>query len=167
MTLEVGVLPRSIVNTFGWPGGNPMSTKDDNCHSDEYRASLTRLPQLAEPTIQFNVATELGQLHQASTWDQTSGRSSKTLAKYADFRVVLISMKANTRMDQHRAEGRISIQCLAGQLRIHLPGAQKAEMAVGDVLVLDCGIPHDVEALAESAFLLTICWPNSHTAEVK
>jgi quercetin dioxygenase-like cupin family protein len=60
-------------------------------------------------------------------------------------------------MDQHRADGRISIQCLAGRLRIHLSRAQKAEMAVGDVLVLHCGIPHDVEALAESAFLLTIC----------
>jgi quercetin dioxygenase-like cupin family protein len=58
-------------------------------------------------------------------------------------------------MDQHRADGRISIQCLAGRLRIHLSRAQKAEMAVGDVLVLHCG--HDVEALAESAFLLTIC----------
>ena len=43
----------------------------------------------------------------------------------------------------------------------------KAEVAAGDVLVLDCGIPRDVEALTESAFLLTICWPNSHVADVK
>jgi quercetin dioxygenase-like cupin family protein len=144
-----------------------MSTQDESCRSDEYRTSLTRLPQLAEATIQFNVAKELEQLHHAGAWDQTSGRSSKTLAKYADFRIVLISMKANTRMDQHRAEGRVSIQCLAGHLRIHLPDSQKAEVAIGEVLVLDCGIPHDVEALAESAFLLTICWPNSHAAEAK
>lgn len=144
-----------------------MSTQDESCHSDEYRASLTRLPQLAEATIQFNVANELERLHHAAAWDQTSGRSSKTLAKYADFRVVLVSMKANTRMDQHRAEGRISIQCLAGQIRIHLPDLRKAEVAVGDVLVLDCGIPHDVEAMTDSAFLLTICLPNSHAAEAK
>ena len=70
-------------------------------------------------------------------------------------------------MEQHRAEGRISIQCLEGEIRIHLPNTQKAEMAVGDVLVLDCGIPHDVEALVESAFLLTICWPSSHEAATK
>jgi quercetin dioxygenase-like cupin family protein len=144
-----------------------MSTKDEGCHSDEYRASLTRLPELAEPTIQFNVAKELEQLHQAGAWDQASGRSSKTLAKYEDFRIVLVSMKADTRMDQHKAEGRISIQCLEGRLRIHLPDSRKAEVAVGDVLVLDCGIPHDVEALVESAFLLTICWPNSHAAKAK
>jgi quercetin dioxygenase-like cupin family protein len=144
-----------------------MSTKDESCHSDGYRASLTRLPQLAEATIQFNLEKELEQLHHADAWDQTSGRSSKTLAKYADFRVLLVSMKANTRMNQHRAEGRVSIQCFAGQLRIHLPDSRKAEVAVGDVLVLDCGIPHDVEALTESAFLLTICWPNSHAADAK
>jgi quercetin dioxygenase-like cupin family protein len=144
-----------------------MSARDENCQSDEYRTSLTRLPQLAEPKIQINVAKELEQLHHAGAWDQISGRSSKTLAKYADFRIVLVSMKANTRMDQHRAEGRISIQCLAGRLSIHLPGAEKAEMAVGDFLVLDCGIPHDVEALAESAFLLTICWPHLQVAETK
>lgn len=144
-----------------------MSTTDESSKSDEYRASLTRLPQLAEATIQFNVAKELEQLHHVGAWDQTTGRSSKTLAKYADFRIVLISMKANTRMDQHRAEGRISIQCLVGQLLIHLPNAQKADIAAGGVLVLDCGIPHDVEALTESAFLLTICWPNLHVAEAK
>lgn len=144
-----------------------MSATDESCHPNEHRASLTRLPQLADATIQFNVAKELVQLHHVGAWDQTTGRSSKTLAKYADFRIVLISMKANTRMDQHRAEGKISIQCLVGQLLIHLPSAQKAEMVAGDVLVLDCGIPHDVEALTESAFLLTICWSNSHVAEAK
>lgn len=144
-----------------------MSTSDENCQSEEHRARLTRLPQLAEPTIQFNLAKELEQLHHAGAWDKSSGRSSKTLAKYADFRIVLVSMKPETRMEQHRAEGRISIQCLEGELRIHLPNTQKAEMAVGDVLVLDCGIPHDVEALAESAFLLTICWPSSREATTK
>ena len=73
-------------------------------------------------------------------------------------------MKTSTRMDEHRAEGRSSIQCLAGKLRIHLTSAQKAEIAAGDVLVLDAGIPHNVEALAESAFLLTILRPDLHAA---
>lgn len=144
-----------------------MNTQEESCRSDECRTSLTRLPQLAEPTIQFNVAKELDQLHHAGAWDQVTGRSSKTLVKYADFRIVLVSMKTDTRMNQHRADGRISIQCLAGRLRIHLPNEQKAELVTGDLLVLDCGIPHDVEAGEESAFLLTICWPNSQTAEAK
>jgi hypothetical protein len=27
------------------------------------------------------------------------------------------------------------------------------------LLVMDCGVLHDVEAMEESAFLLTIAWP--------
>ena len=58
-----------------------MNTRDENCQSEEYRASLTRLPQLAEQTIQFNLTKEFEHLHHAGAWDKTSGCSSKTLAK--------------------------------------------------------------------------------------
>jgi quercetin dioxygenase-like cupin family protein len=133
-------------------------------HTDEFRGGLTRLPQLANPVICLNLEEELKQLHHAEAWNEASGRSAKTLAKYADFRVVLISMKAGTRMNQHHADGRISIQCLRGKLCIHLPSQAKAEMMAGGLLVLDCGIPHDVDAIEESAFLVTISWPGSHSS---
>ena len=88
-----------------------MSARDENCQSEEHRAGLTRLPQLAEPTIQFNLAKELEQLHHAEAWDKTSGRSSKTLAKYSDFRIVLVSMKAKPKWSNTgpRAEFRFSV----------------------------------------------------------
>jgi len=63
-------------------------------------------------------------------------------------------------MSEHRAEGRISIQALQGHLRVHLQD-QKLELPAGRLLALDCGLPHDVEALEESAFLLTIAWPKN------
>jgi hypothetical protein len=66
-------------------------------------------------------------------------------------------MKSGTRMRQHRAEGQISIQQLKGQVRIHLVD-RKVTVSAGHLLVLDCGVLHDVEALEESALLLTICW---------
>src|SRR6202158_5617805 len=66
-------------------------------------------------------------------------------------------MKSGTRMRQHRAEGRISIQELKGQVCIHLPD-RKVNVSAGQLLVLDCGVLHDVEALEESALLLTISW---------
>jgi hypothetical protein len=46
---------------------------------------------------------------------------SKTLAKYPDFRIVLVLMKANTQMNEHRGEGRISIHQLLGKVPIRLP----------------------------------------------
>lgn len=60
-------------------------------------------------------------------------------------------------MRQHRAEGRVSIQLLEGQVCIHLAD-RKVNMSVGHLLVLDCGVLHDVETLEESALLLTISW---------
>jgi quercetin dioxygenase-like cupin family protein len=100
---------------------------------------------------------ELQQLRQEDSWQRETGRSSRTLAKYPDFRIVLILMKSGTRMRQHRAEGRVSIQQLKGQVRIHLT-ERKGTVSSGHLLVLDCGVLHDVEALEESALLLTISW---------
>ena len=62
-------------------------------------------------------------------------------------------------MAEHRAEARISIQALVGRIRLHLPERQPLELSAGQLLALDCGMPHDVEALEESAFLVTVSWP--------
>ena len=35
---------------------------------------------------------------------------------------------------------------------------RKVTLSTGHLLVLDCGVLHDVEALEESALLLTISW---------
>jgi mannose-6-phosphate isomerase-like protein (cupin superfamily) len=121
-------------------------------------AVLNRLPELAEPLLQIDLEQELQQLRQEDSWQRETGRSSKTLAKYPDFRIVLILMKSGTRMRQQRAEGRVSIQQLKGQVRIHLAASRKVDVPAGHLLVLDCGVLHDVEAMEESALLLTISW---------
>jgi len=128
------------------------------CHFGDGIKALNRLPQLAKPRLRFNMAEEIGQLHQQESWQRETGRSSKTLVKYPDFRLVLVAMKSDTIMKEHRAEGRISIHTLAGHLRVKLEN-EVVEVPEGELLALDCGIPHDVEATKESAFLLTISWP--------
>jgi quercetin dioxygenase-like cupin family protein len=124
---------------------------------------LNRLPGLAEPLLQIDMEQELQQLRQEDSWQRETGRSSKTLAKYPDFRIVLILMRGGSQMRQHRAEGRISIQQLKGRVRIHLEAHQKVEVSAGQLLVLDCGVLHDVEALEESSLLLTISWRKVET----
>ena len=116
------------------------------CHSGEGRKVLNRLPQLAEPLLQFDLREELEQLRREDSWQRETGRSSKMLAKYPDFRIILVLMKAKTQMNEHRAEGRISIHHLLGRICIHLPD-QKVNLEVGQLLVLDCGMVHNVEAL--------------------
>ena len=134
-----------------------MATDLGACHPGDGIGALNRLPGLAEPLLEIDLERELQQLRREDSWQRETGRSSKTLAKYPDFRIVLILMKSGTRMRQHRAEGRISIQQLKGQVCIHLAD-RTVTVSTGHLLVLDCGVLHDVEALEESALLLTISW---------
>ena len=125
-------------------------------HEDE-DSSLTRLPELAQPLMQFDLAAEIEHLQREDSWQRCTGRSSRTLVKQPDFRIVLVAMKSNTEMKEHRAERRISIQTIVGHVRLKLSD-QMVEVPAGHLLALDRCITHDVEALEESVFLLTICW---------
>lgn len=126
-------------------------------HKDE-NTSLTRLPELAQPLLQFDLAAEIEHLQKEDSWQRGTGRSSRTLVKQPDFRVVLVAMKEATEIKEHRADGRISIHTIAGHLRLKLPD-QVVEVPAGHLLALDRCVEHDVEALADSVFLLTIAWP--------
>jgi len=113
-----------------------------------------------EPTegasLTFDLSEQIRQIRQEPYWQ--SGRNSKTIVKYPDFRIVLMAMKANTSIHEHQAAGRISVQTVEGHLRMHA-GGQEFDLPAGRVLVLDRAMPHDVEAIEDSAFLLTIAWP--------
>jgi quercetin dioxygenase-like cupin family protein len=119
---------------------------------------LTRLPFLASPSLQFNLQDELGQLRERNSWQRNSARSSKTLVKHPNLHIVLILMKAQSQMSEHHVDAHISIQVLQGRIVITLPD-QKTEVGAGELLALDYGIPHNLEAIEESAFLITISWP--------
>ncbi len=74
---------------------------------------------------------------------------------------MLVRMKLGSYMSHHRAEGPISIQVLGGKVRVHLPDDRMEDLTQGDLLTLERCLEHDVEALEESAFLLTIAWPET------
>jgi quercetin dioxygenase-like cupin family protein len=111
---------------------------------------------MAAAYLEFDLARELEQLHREPGW--ISGQNAKTLAKYETFRVLLTALKAHARLPRHQTEGRISIQTVAGHIQVRAEG-RTFDLPTGRLLALDHGLPHDVEALEESAFLLTIAWP--------
>jgi quercetin dioxygenase-like cupin family protein len=125
---------------------------------------VTRMPQLASPLLQFNLPEELQRLRTETPWQRGTGRSSKTLVKYPDFHVVLVLMRKNTRMNKHHVDGRFSIHALQGKIRVRMP-EEVLEVSSGELVALDYGIPHEVEALEETAFLLTIAWPGGTKEE--
>lgn len=128
------------------------------------RANMTRLPELADEVIRRNISAELEKLKEAPSWQRESGRSAETLVKYEEFRIVLVRMKPGSYMSHHRAEGPISIQTLRGKIRVHLPEDRVEVLNPGELLTLARCLEHDVEALEESAFLLTIAWPETTSA---
>jgi quercetin dioxygenase-like cupin family protein len=111
---------------------------------------------LAAAYLEFDLAREIDQLHQEPEW--TSGHNAKTLVKYDDLRVVLIALRAHARVPTHQTEGRISVQTIRGHVHVRASG-RTFDLPVGNLLTLDRGLPHDVEAVEESAVLLTIAWP--------
>ena len=114
---------------------------------------------LASPMLTLDLNREIQDLRAEARWQ--SGHTAKTLAKYPDLRVVLIAMNAGGRLEKHHTAGRISVHALQGRNRIET-GERSADLIAGQLLTLESNIPHDVEAITDSAFLLTIALPAQH-----
>ena len=115
------------------------------------------------PYLEFDIARELQQLNLEPGWQ--SGHNAKTLVKYDGLRIVLIALKAGSRIPEHHTEGQISIQTIVGHIQVRADG-RSFELRPGGLLALDQGLRHNVEALEESAFLLTIAWPGEKDRSV-
>jgi quercetin dioxygenase-like cupin family protein len=113
-------------------------------------------PPMASPFLEFDLTAEMKHLRDETTWN--TGRNSRTIVKYDDFRVVLMALQANMRVSEHKTDGRISIHMLSGHVRLNALG-RTFDLRPGSLVALDQGSAHDLEAMEESAFLLTIAWP--------
>ncbi len=120
------------------------------------RVSLER--PLEGPCLTFDLPHELARLQTEDTYART-GHNARTLAKYPDTRVVLTALKAASRVRTHETDERIAIQVMVGRVRLWLPFGTKEEIGEGGFAVLDRGIAHELEAVEDSAFLLTVTWP--------
>jgi quercetin dioxygenase-like cupin family protein len=118
--------------------------------------AVPRLPGLSAAVISKNVWHEIAKLKSAPSWQEATGRSSETLAKYSGLTVVLLLMKAGTQIRAHRVDGWTSVYVIQGRLKVHVLEEQCADLGVGELLILEPALEHDVQAPEESAFLLTI-----------
>ena len=116
---------------------------------------------MADPFLEFDLARELDQLHCEP--EPASGQNAKTLVKYDDFRIVLTALRTYTRIPGHGTGGRISVQTVRGHIRVRALG-RMFDLPAGSLLALDQNVSHDLEALEDSAFLLTIAWPGRQSA---
>jgi quercetin dioxygenase-like cupin family protein len=111
---------------------------------------------MAAPFLEFDLDREIDQLHREPEWQ--SGQNARTLVKYDDFRIVLTALRARVRISEHRTDGRLSIHTLRGHIQMRASG-RTFDLAAGSLVALDRDVSHDLEALEDSAFLLTIAKP--------
>ena len=107
---------------------------------------------------QFDLAKEMADSDQKKPWPM--GHYAKTLFKKSDFRMVLISMEKGSILKEHHADGTISVHGLRGSIRFTALGEAR-ELRPNNVVTLAASLKHQVEALEDSAFLLTISWPDA------
>jgi quercetin dioxygenase-like cupin family protein len=113
-------------------------------------------PSMASSFLEFDLVAEVDRLHSETTWN--TGQNARTLIKYDDFRVVLMALRAGARIPGHTAKGRISVHLLSGHVRLNASG-RTFDLVSSRLVALDKGLPHDLEAIQDSAILLTIAWP--------
>jgi quercetin dioxygenase-like cupin family protein len=112
--------------------------------------------RLVAPVLAFDLAGETASLKQEASW-QRGDRNARTLVEDPGFRLVLTALKSGAQMREHRAAGWVSVQALEGRLHLQA-GEHSADLAPGQVVVLEPGLQHSVDALEEAAFLLSIAF---------
>jgi quercetin dioxygenase-like cupin family protein len=121
----------------------------------ETSGSPERAPQqLTDRLATFDLRTEAAQIRNERGWRE-GDRNANTLFKTPDLSIVLTALRSGARLEEHQAAGRVSVQTITGRLRLRI-GGQEVELPEGHLLVLEPGLRHDVEALDDSVFLLTL-----------
>lgn len=117
----------------------------------------------AAPLLSFSLEDELERLKNEPEWI-SGDRNSITLVKTPRLSVVLIALRKGAAMCGHEVDGPITVLVLRGAIRFQA-GTRSQVVAKNGFLSLERFIPHDIEALEPSAFLLTIVQPEDSAAE--
>lgn len=112
---------------------------------------------LRAPLLSFSINNEIEKLLKEPGW-LTGDRNAVTLQKNPKLRVVLISLRKGAVLHEHKVEGPITIMVLSGNINF-IVGEEKVNTKANGMIVLERAIPHDVEALEDSTFILTIIQP--------
>jgi quercetin dioxygenase-like cupin family protein len=127
------------------------------------RPHVTAERPLDGAVLSFDLPLLLKRLKGEATWHSGS-RNSVTLVKGQRLRIVLVAMHSRTAIPMHHADSPLSIQLIHGSLLVRTD-TQVVRLRKGQLLTLQAQIPHALEALRESAFLLTLSTERLHPAE--
>lgn len=122
--------------------------------AENKQPAVLKVRRLKADVMQFSVQEEMLQLVQRVAGNK-SKRTAKTLVKEGPLRVLVVALDAGGKLEEHAVDGPFSVQCLMGRVTAHVAGTDK-ELRAGDLLVVDTGVTHDIEAKESAALLITI-----------
>lgn len=113
-------------------------------------------PRVGSNVLLVDLAKEARALRVESSWE-TLGKNAKTLIHHDDLRIVLVALAKGAQLHEHSVTRSVSIEVLEGEIRVAVEGVS-SPFVLGPraLLMLEGGKGHDVDALNESVFLLTI-----------
>lgn len=97
----------------------------------------------------LNLADEIARLKRGPQW-AAGDRAAESVARNSEIGVTLLLLKQGAALKEHRARGTVTLTIVSGSIRLNA-----ATLNAGMVAVIDREAPHAVEALAESAVMLT------------
>lgn len=103
--------------------------------------------------LTVNVADEIARLKTGPEW-QSQDRHARSLVKDETLNVLLMVLKKGAKLREHHTKGPIAVQLMSGCIRF-TGGANHCLLSRDEIVALDRGIPHSLEALEDSALLLT------------
>jgi quercetin dioxygenase-like cupin family protein len=90
-----------------------------------------------------------------SKLDASGGdREATSLVKDYGLNVMLMLLRRGARLHEHHTKGPLTVQVLSGRVKFAAAGVPH-EIASGTIFALDREVAHSVEALEDSALLLT------------
>ncbi len=105
------------------------------------------------PLSEFRLDAEIDRLKAETAWSSGT-RNAITLAK-GQLTIVLVVLKPGATLEEHRARGPMTLEVLSGAIRFRSAGTVR-DVEAGTLVVLESALAHEVEALTESALLLTL-----------
>lgn len=121
--------------------------------SEQERPKLSER-KIKDTLLSFSIDSETDKLKSENAWLNGS-RNAVTLQKDKNLRVVLISLHKGVTLHEHKVEGPITLFVVSCKINF-FAGKDKVSADSNGFIVLDKAIPHDVEALEDTTFILTI-----------
>lgn len=103
--------------------------------------------------LSLKISDEVARLKAKPEW-AAQDRVAASLVKDDALNVMLMVLKEDARLAEHRTKGPIALNVLSGSVRFYAEGESKL-LSAGEVVALDRDVSHSLESLEESVLLFT------------